>query len=170
MCTVSVCVYMCVSMSVMWDHVAVDSYSLGLYYVNVSLNYFVHRQKLGQLPSCAMSKKKKYLTHSFQMLSMQMFGRDENTPNVKRQKNRQFPVSVGVSRQQNTCIGSRKIGWAMELLSVRCFLLSEVWWSLRLWSQCYSAWTQKKPKLCLRSTLSTLFLAIMIPCANYECD
>lgn len=85
-CTVSVCVYMCVSMSVMWDHVAVDSYSLGLYYVNVSLNYFVHRQKLGQLPSCAMSKKKKYLTHSFQMLSMQMFGRDENTPNVKRQK------------------------------------------------------------------------------------
>lgn len=56
-----------------------------------------------------------------------MFGRDENTPNVKRQKNRQFPVSVGVSRQQNTCIGSRKIGRAMELLSVRCFLLSEVW-------------------------------------------
>lgn len=58
MCTVSVCVYMCVSMSVMWDHVAVDSYSLGLYYVNVSLNYFVHRQKLGQLPSCAMFEKK----------------------------------------------------------------------------------------------------------------
>ena len=132
--------FICVCLSTclwLWDHV-VDSYSPGLYYVNVSLNYYVHRQKLGRLPSCAMSKKKnkktKDLTHSFQMLSMQMFGREENTPNVKRQKNRQCPVSVGVSRQQNLCIGSRKISCAMGLLRVRCSLLSEVWWSFRSWS------------------------------------
>lgn len=77
---------MCVSfyVSVMWDHV-VDSYSPGLYDVNVSLNYFVHRRKLGSLLVVpCLGKKKKNLTHSFQMLSMQMFGRDENTPNVKK--------------------------------------------------------------------------------------
>lgn len=50
-------------------------------------------------------------------------------------KKRQFPVSVGVSRQQNLCIGSRKIGGAMGLLSVWGSLLSEVRWSLKPWSQ-----------------------------------
>lgn len=54
-----VCVYMCASfyVFVMWDHV-VDSYSPGLYDVNVSLNYFVHRRKLGSLLAVPCLKKK----------------------------------------------------------------------------------------------------------------
>lgn len=40
------------------------------------------------------------------MMSMQIFSREETTPNVKH-KNRQVTVSAGVSRQQNLCIGSK---------------------------------------------------------------
>lgn len=129
MCTVSVCVcvYTCVSfyVSVMCDHV-VDSYSPGLYYVNVSLNYFVHRRKLPWPPSCAMSWKKIILNtflsnveHAKCLVETRIHQMSKDTTT------RQFPVSVGVSRQQNLCIGSRRIGFAMGLWSVRCSLLSE---------------------------------------------
>lgn len=91
MCTVCECVYMCVSfyVYVMWHHV-VNPYSPSLYYVNVSWTILC-TGKLGWLPSCTMSQKKKeYLTHSFQMLSMQMFVKRREYTKMSKDKNRQF--------------------------------------------------------------------------------
>lgn len=137
---------MCVSfyMSVTWGHIA-DSYSPSLYNVNVS-ELFCAQAGARAAPSlgyvCPKNKKREIL-HTFLSHVEHAKCLVETRIQQTSKKTPQFPVSMGVSRQQNLLIGSRKVSVVMGWLSVGGPWLSESWWTLSCGHKLHHSWDTK---------------------------